>query len=205
MQTFGSKNEWKRHTLSQHMQLYYWQCNLCCDHQGTESGARFFNRKDLFGQHLKRMHPPHSKKNTALSAEQKTENERWENEDLSKIQDECVRISRDPPAQSLCEVCKQEFDGEKSWDAKLEHMGAHYEKDEKPKYKDTYLITWAVKEGLVSRAGEFKYEFTKGDSIHPPTKIPISQATFPSSHIPHILDEADDNDMSLLFEGQASF
>ncbi|KAI9662168.1 MAG: hypothetical protein M1831_002864 [Alyxoria varia] len=50
--TFTSKNEWKRHISSQHICLGFWRCDLC-----TESTApNDFNRKDLFTQHVRRMH-----------------------------------------------------------------------------------------------------------------------------------------------------
>lgn len=51
--TFATKNEWKRHTISQHIRLGFWRCDLCPD---RGSGPNDFNRKDLFTQHLRRMH-----------------------------------------------------------------------------------------------------------------------------------------------------
>ncbi|KAI4122874.1 MAG: hypothetical protein LQ347_006351, partial [Umbilicaria vellea] len=91
---FGSKNEWKRHVSSQHIQLGIWRCDQgdCVPQSfsphrrspssttGKRRGAKAsdpddiivvgvgapdsaagfneFNRKDLFTQHLRRMHSP---------------------------------------------------------------------------------------------------------------------------------------------------
>jgi hypothetical protein len=67
-QTFASKNEWKQHINSQHTQPYYWRCDFpsCIDRKTATS-----NRKDLFGQHLKRMHGPKSTTHTVLKPGQK--------------------------------------------------------------------------------------------------------------------------------------
>ncbi|SPQ22133.1 5d4d9216-3e99-4ee8-a50d-24945fa4501d [Thermothielavioides terrestris] len=86
--TFSSKNEWKRHVNTQHLLLNYWVCT-----EGTCANARpqtspsspspypsspahkdgaapptgaIFNRKDLFTQHLKRMHAPKQVKDHVL-------------------------------------------------------------------------------------------------------------------------------------------
>ncbi|KAK4122322.1 hypothetical protein N657DRAFT_672891 [Parathielavia appendiculata] len=70
--TFASKNEWKRHVATQHLLLFYWACpeGACANthrHGPCASSAfrgpnnprgSIFNRKDLFTQHLKRMHAP---------------------------------------------------------------------------------------------------------------------------------------------------
>lgn len=85
--TFASKNEWKRHVSSQHLLLHYWLCTegACANvHNGPASkvgkqsakkkhdhneededdvgpalpDGAIFNRKDLYTQHLRRMHTP---------------------------------------------------------------------------------------------------------------------------------------------------
>ena len=53
--TFTSKNEWKRHINSQHICTGFWRCDLCPDRPARPND---FNRKDLFTQHLRRMHNP---------------------------------------------------------------------------------------------------------------------------------------------------
>ena len=52
--TFTSKNEWKRHVQTQHMRLGFWRCDQCPD---VHCKPNDFNRKDLFIQHVRRMHP----------------------------------------------------------------------------------------------------------------------------------------------------
>ncbi|KAF8455756.1 hypothetical protein BGX38DRAFT_1140381 [Terfezia claveryi] len=157
-QIFGSKNEWKRHVTSQHMYLSYWECNLslCKDRQA------FFNRKDLFGQHLKRMHVPHSKKvesfwpemQRKITHEQnRVEMERWVREEVPSIQDSCFKILRETPLESNCEICGFKFSGPKSWDLKMEHVGKHYENGDQPlpdgPFEDKGLIEWALEHQLV--------------------------------------------------------
>jgi hypothetical protein len=68
--SFGAKNEWKRHAATQHFRLGFWRCDLCPpetktlnSHKSNNSNNRKpnptyndFNRKDLFIQHVRRMH-----------------------------------------------------------------------------------------------------------------------------------------------------
>ncbi|KAH1971608.1 hypothetical protein KXV92_006898 [Aspergillus fumigatus] len=72
--TFASKNEWKRHIASIHVQLGFFRCDVGnCGHRPdykTSSTSTHnhhdqpghqpndFNRKDLFTQHQRRMHAP---------------------------------------------------------------------------------------------------------------------------------------------------
>lgn len=62
LNTFSAKNEWKRHTSSQHLSLGFWRCDIgVCnwEHQSgltKEKGYNEFRRKDLFVQHVRRMH-----------------------------------------------------------------------------------------------------------------------------------------------------
>ncbi|KFY77683.1 hypothetical protein V498_09282, partial [Pseudogymnoascus sp. VKM F-4517 (FW-2822)] len=53
---FATKNEWKRHVASKHTCFFYYECRIgSCSAPGQ---AGRFNRKDLFAQHLRRMHAP---------------------------------------------------------------------------------------------------------------------------------------------------
>ncbi|KAK4156256.1 zinc finger protein ZIC 5 [Chaetomidium leptoderma] len=77
--TFASKNEWKRHVSTQHLLLHYWVCTEgTCAKAADDSHSRggggaaapngaIFNRKDLFTQHLQRMHAPKKVKDNRLS------------------------------------------------------------------------------------------------------------------------------------------
>jgi len=156
-QIFGSKNEWKRHVTSQHMHLSYWECNFspCKDRQA------FFNQRELFGMHLKRMHVPSAKKVESFWSEaqkkmvheqNRVERERWIREEIPNIQDS-FKVLRETPLESDCEVCRAKFSGPKSWDLKMEHVGEHYENGEKPPpdghFEDEGLIKWALEHQLV--------------------------------------------------------
>lgn len=163
-QTFGSKNEWKRHVFSQHLQLHYWRC----DHTDCTGRKAFFNRKDLFGQHLKRMHGP-SIPNTKNSPQMKD----WLSREIPLIQERCRKMRRSPPEWSKCGYCLKEFKGEGSWDMRMEHVGKHYEKNNyknintKAWVMDEGLVEWAIKVGIVERTdcGDHKLVCSGKDSI----------------------------------------
>ncbi|KAL0632065.1 hypothetical protein Q9L58_009049 [Maublancomyces gigas] len=163
-QTFGSKNEWKRHVFSQHLQLYYWRC----DHVDCAARKAFFNRKDLFGQHLKRMHGP-----GASTAKNSPQMKDWLGQEIPRIQERCRKVRRSPPDWSKCGYCSKEFKGEGSWDLRMEHVGKHYEKnnyksiDPKAWVMDEGLVEWAIGVGIVEKmeCGNHKLICSGKDSI----------------------------------------
>lgn len=163
-QTFGSKNEWKRHVFSQHLQLHYWRC----DNAGCAERRAFFNRKDLFGQHLKRMHGP----NTSTPKGPR-EMKDWLGREIPLIQERCRKERRSPPEWSKCGYCLEEFKGEGSWDLRMEHVGKHYEKnnykniDPKAWVMDEGLVEWAIGVGIVEKmeCGNHKLVCSGKDSI----------------------------------------
>lgn len=143
--TVGSKNEWKRHINVQHLHLETWRCDMgsCARRTGvgnsvpgfqqhsqhsaiasygdSERSNHDFDRKDLFTQHIKRMHAP------ALTAP-RAERTAFE-VGLPKIQDRCHLQLRQPPPRSRCPYCpRQVFEGPGSWTDRLEHVGKHLEK-----------------------------------------------------------------------------
>ncbi|KAI5808292.1 hypothetical protein BZA77DRAFT_366360 [Pyronema omphalodes] len=127
-QTFSSKNEWKRHINHIHLQLYYWRC----DFPGCANRKAYFNRKDLFGQHLKRMHAP------ANSGE---------------IQERCKKERRKPPERSVCGFCSRVFEGQGGWEACVDHVGEHYTNGATGRdwKTDEGFVDWAVREGVVMK------------------------------------------------------
>jgi hypothetical protein len=127
-QTFSSKNEWKRHINHIHLQLYYWRC----DFPGCANRKAYFNRKDLFGQHLKRMHAP------ANSGE---------------IQERCKKERRKPPERSVCGFCSRVFEGQGGWEACVDHVGEHYTNGATGREwkTDDGFVDWAVREGVVMK------------------------------------------------------
>ncbi|CUS12140.1 unnamed protein product [Tuber aestivum] len=132
-QTFGSKNEWKRHVYSQHLQISYWTCDnaMCADRKAI------FNRKDLFGQHIKRMHPAPAGPKTSTAAY------------TDEMIERCRVERRKPPQKSRCGYCSQPFEGPQSWDQRMEHVGQHYEKNN---YKGISRELWSPDEGLIEWA-----------------------------------------------------
>lgn len=127
-QTFSSKNEWKRHINHIHLQLWYWRC----DYATCANRKAFFNRKDLFGQHLKRMHAPSNS---------------------NEIQERCKKERRKPPEKSTCGFCDRVFEGPGGWEACVDHIGEHYTNGAKGSdWKDDKdFVDWAVKEGVVQK------------------------------------------------------
>ncbi|KAL8997668.1 MAG: hypothetical protein Q9188_006269, partial [Gyalolechia gomerana] len=172
--TFGSKNEWKRHVSSQHLCPGIYRCDIgaCVPHsapdtsqsnntndpnpcsQQSSSGWSHndFNRKDLFTQHIRRMHGPGS---TSRSAKEAFENT------LDTIRRRCWIPLRDSPPKSICGYCAPDssrsdstststgitspnnisagavvvrkpitFSGKGSWDERMEHVGRHLEKED---------------------------------------------------------------------------
>ena len=154
--TFGSKNEWKRHVTSQHLRLGFWRCDLgACVHDPARPND--FNRKDLFTQHVRRMHAPGPKMS-------RPERERWE-AGLEDLRQRCWVKSRETPEKSECGFCgsdgaagkKVVFEGAGSWEERMEHVGRHFEKGEGTRLswkEDVGLRDWMVSEGLLERVGD---------------------------------------------------
>ena len=131
--TFSSKNEWKRHINTQHLRLGVWRCDIgaCAPLPRRRRGAdgdvedgctyNDFNRKDLFVQHLRRMHSP------SLTGEGETET--W-NRTMEYALDRCWREIRKAPPARACGICRRKrvvmvFEGSTAWDSWLEHVGGH--------------------------------------------------------------------------------
>ncbi|KAG9204113.1 hypothetical protein G6514_001750 [Epicoccum nigrum] len=84
-----------------------------------------FNRKDLFTQHLRRMHAAqgsgarHSKEHPVTE------------ENIGEHQERCYLQLRRAPQQSICPFngCDVDFIGPRSWEERMEHVGRHLEKD----------------------------------------------------------------------------
>lgn len=167
-QTFGSKNEWKRHINCLHLRLHFWRCHFGpCGASGPQQQQqqqpsrpdgrpKDFNRKDLFTQHLRRMH---------CSDEIKNDQDRlaaWSKE-LPDKQKACYIDNRAAPNWGLCGFCSKPFEGEGSWDDCLEHIGKHFEQLEylsQPLRVDERLQDWMAQEGLLKWNGRSGWELT---------------------------------------------
>ncbi|KAJ4372097.1 hypothetical protein N0V83_003870 [Neocucurbitaria cava] len=144
---FSSKNEWKRHVSTQHIKLGYWRCDLCQPTTDANDNQSLyyndFNRKDLFTQHLRRMHAA-SKDNSSRNQKEFPVTE----DNLPDHQTRCFRSLRDPPQQSSCLFCDRTFDGPSSWEERMEHVGRHLEKDRKTSADMFDYNSWNMNQGL---------------------------------------------------------
>jgi hypothetical protein len=185
--TFGSKNEWKRHISSQHLCLQYYRCSAC---PATASEGKFneFNRKDLFTQHLRRMHAPFAIKKSLTKVDSKLQLE-WEAH-VKEMQQTCLVQRRQPPQRSACPKpdCQNIFEGPGAWDEWTEHVGRHMEKNEGGRLGvDRHLAKWALEEGIIERDENNEYKlvqengFGGGKNNADQTKDSISVAQPPDT------------------------
>lgn len=156
--TFGSKNEWKRHIASQHLCLQYYRCSSCTQ-SAAEGKGNEFNRKDLFTQHLRRMHAPFAVKKSLAKADSRVQME-WDSH-VKEMQQSCLVTRRMPPSRSACPKpeCQTVFEGAGSWDEWTEHVGRHMEKGEAQRMGvDRLLAKWALDEGIIEPKGNGEYK-----------------------------------------------
>ncbi|KAH7350708.1 hypothetical protein BKA65DRAFT_396115 [Rhexocercosporidium sp. MPI-PUGE-AT-0058] len=161
--TFASKNEWKRHVSSQHLNLSAWVCELgTCGTNHSKAGHSMsnpngaitrgseFNRKDLYTQHLRRMHVPLPVKRKKVGTDAA-----WE-DNIKNLQQTCLKTKRQAPTHLECPVhgCSTTFDGTGCWDDRMEHVAKHLEAQALGKGvvrqgDDNYLLSWALQEGII--------------------------------------------------------
>jgi hypothetical protein len=111
------------------MQTGFWRCDQC-DH--SERKPNDFNRKDLFIQHVRRMHPLENEKvaKTKSTSSRSAKNDPEERE-MNAIAGRCFMLIREPPEECACLVCDAKFTGSNAWDERLEHIGKHWEATKK--------------------------------------------------------------------------
>ncbi len=177
--TVGSKNEWKRHINVQHLHLETWRCDL--DSCGPEKPKKCtpssavspsigkkanpaeqyhdFDRKDLFTQHIKRMHAPPA---SAPAGEKREFESR-----IPQIQERCHRQLRSPPPRSKCLYCPDKvFEGVGSWTDRLEHVGKHLEKNDVNKeeeVEDEDLRNWMMQHRFMEWKAHTGYKVNTTD------------------------------------------
>ena len=104
-----------------------------------------FDRKDLFTQHLKRMHAPAS----SASASEKSAF----NDAIETVQARCHIRLRELPTNTICPFCP-DHPTFKKWEDRLEHVGKHLEKqdiDLTGEVEDTALRNWMIGQGFLER------------------------------------------------------
>lgn len=168
-QTFTAKNEWKRHVATIHLQLGVYICDLgYCGHppsgstpasppaiRYTHPSPKTYNRKDLFTQHLRRMHASPQTK-TKLSPDEESAVDAF----TRSTSERCFVQQRPAPSYSQCPYCPVDFAGPEIWDDRMEHVARHVEAGTKVLREDEGLREWAVREGVViekQRMGEKVY------------------------------------------------
>ena len=131
-----------------------------------------FNRKDLYTQHLRRMHTPlHIKK--AVKAGKKSSGSGahpdWD-EHIRVLQQSAVQERCQLPTHMTCPApgCKQAFNGADAWDQRMEHVARHLEKAANGQEQsvvfggptDATLMQWCTNPsvGVVKRAANGKWE-----------------------------------------------
>lgn len=163
--TFGSKNEWKRHIASQHLCLQYYRCSEC-PNSTAEGKGNEFNRKDLFTQHLRRMHAPFPIKRAITKSDSKMQND-WDLH-VKEMQVSCLVQRRLPPQRSACPKpdCQSVFEGPTSWDEWTEHVGRHMEKGEGQGLgADNLLAQWALEERIIEPKGNNDFRLCAGNGM----------------------------------------
>ncbi|KAK5020668.1 hypothetical protein LTR60_000312 [Cryomyces antarcticus] len=161
------------------MRLGFWRCDQCPE---SDSRPNDFNRKDLFIQHLRRMHcaslatvdsiararrrrspaAPSLSTKRSPSSSSAPPSDAMPDALLAAASARCYRRLRAPPPQSSCLFCDSTFSGAGSWDLRMEHVGRHLEADRKAGTAgvagaqwrvDDVLAAWLEAEGLVVREG----------------------------------------------------
>ncbi|KAI1108026.1 hypothetical protein F5Y14DRAFT_141866 [Nemania sp. NC0429] len=231
--TFASKNEWKRHCASQHIVLQYWVCqkdgcaqvsNKFNAPKKSSSGSRrrsglprhsatscspalpngtIFNRKDLYTQHLRRMHVPAHLKNKVKSKSHAPE---WE--ELERVcQEEAIRTRCQLPVHMVCPAqhCSVRFDGTNAWDDRMEHVAKHLEKiaaGTEPSIQfggddDSTLVDWATSPAIGILRSESKGGWTLQNPLRA-TGYPVP----PVPPVPSADHDQDDDDEDADAEGE---
>jgi hypothetical protein len=210
--SFASKNEWKRHVASQHLQLGFYRCDMgSCSPQIARTqhkGFNDFNRKDLFTQHCRRMHAPWVGTTKGEEGVSKKEKDGFEKE-LDAIRARCWVDFRKAPERSRCGFCGKRFveeQGEEgvvsisAWDQRMEHVGRHFERDAvgaKDEDVDEGLKVWAMAQGVV-RAGRRKGEFWLAgmEPVERPSSPPGRRRSGRVAERREIMEEEDEDEES---------
>jgi hypothetical protein len=165
----SSKNEWKRHVSIQHLQLGFYRCDVgSCNPDfnpnvpGHKRVYNDFNRKDLFTQHHRRMHKPETGPGSGPIAPGNAGDKDWRafEDSLEEVRNRCWMEKRKPPQRSTCGFCGRVFEGEGSWNERMEHVGGHFSRDiveAKEEREDEDLTNWAIMQGIIKDGGNGRH------------------------------------------------
>lgn len=165
----SSKNEWKRHVSIQHLQLGFYRCDVgSCNPDinpavpGHKRVYNDFNRKDLFTQHHRRMHKPETGPGSGPVAPGNAGDKDWRafEDSLEDVRGRCWMEKRKPPQRSTCGFCGRVFEGEGSWNERMEHVGGHFSRDiveAKEEREDEDLTNWALIQNIIKDGGNGRH------------------------------------------------
>ncbi|RQM08008.1 hypothetical protein DH86_00001364, partial [Scytalidium sp. 3C] len=106
---FGSKNDWKRHEKSQHLQIEAWRCNMT---SATGECGKVCYRQKTFEDHLK-----------------STTHQIADFDVISSKVDEC-KLGRDYQNRFWCGFCRRSIvlkrGGSDGWNERFDHIDAHF-------------------------------------------------------------------------------
>ncbi|KAH6609590.1 zinc finger protein [Trichoderma cornu-damae] len=131
---FDAKNEWKRHVSTKHLGLRYWVCTegKCADERqssyqrnaGLPLYGNIFNRKDLYTQHIRRMHATVAGQTTTDYKGADARSDAM----VKKMQEDALRIRCKLPTWMPCPVqsCDKSFTGSNAWDERMEHVAQQH-------------------------------------------------------------------------------
>ncbi|KAM3535264.1 hypothetical protein MY4038_001505 [Beauveria bassiana] len=138
---FAFKNEWKRHVISQHLNLQYWVCveGSCALKQRPIAESpittvpcqgSIFNRKDLYTQHLRRMHTNTTLEIGGAYLDTRGPASGQSRDHIRGLQDKAARTRCSLPHFMLCPVsgCSSPFSGPNAWDDWMEHISIHMQR-----------------------------------------------------------------------------
>lgn len=136
------------------MRLGFWRCDLCAHDKKPND----FNRKDLFTQHVRRMHPPDSQRTAYKKPEAGSPKDPIDEQYLQDAAVRCHHHLRSLPEECRCIICEKVFRGQGAWDERMEHIGRHMENAKKDgeapvnpsKWKtDEFAQRWMLDQGIL--------------------------------------------------------
>ncbi len=156
-----------RHVFTQHMRTGFWRCDLCSH---TNGKPKDFNRKDLFIEHIRRMHSPDRNAEKADEGAGRRVQKEIEDQRFADIAERCYHKTRDLPTESRCCFCPDNFSGANSWEERMEHIGGGHMESMKKAQKqlidhedweeDHALHSYLVREKIIAGAGKGRWLLT---------------------------------------------
>jgi len=103
------------------------------------------------------MHKPEAGPGSgALVQDPNSQDWRQFEDSLEEVRNRCWQEKRKPPQRSTCGFCGRVFEGEGSWNERMEHVGGHYSRDLpeacKEEREDEDLTNWSLMQGVVKEA-----------------------------------------------------